>query len=147
MVPVKRLLAGRRGDAYAWFAVLMLLVGIPLSSLTIDVVRMMYVRGHLHTATDAACQAAADALDVPHYIASGQARIQPARGRAQAAAVFQASLADMGTVGYDPLLSVAFPAPTLAHCTARAAVQHLAPLTPFMQVDVQTVSEMRVRTR
>ena len=33
-----------------------------LASLTVDVVRGMYVRTHLQVAADAACQAAADAL-------------------------------------------------------------------------------------
>ena len=63
-----RLLMSRRGDAYAWFATLLVFVFIPLSSLSIDVTRMMYVRGHLQTANDAACQSAADALDVPLFI-------------------------------------------------------------------------------
>ena len=58
------LLRSRKGDAYAWFAALMIFVGVPLASLSIDVTRMMYVRGHLQTASDAACQAAVDALDV-----------------------------------------------------------------------------------
>ena len=63
-----QLLMSRRGDAYAWFATLLVFVFIPLSSLSIDVTRMMYVRGHLQTANDAACQSAADALDVPLFI-------------------------------------------------------------------------------
>ena len=68
---MRRLLLSRKGDVFAWAAALMLLVGLPLTSLSIDVVRMMYVRGHLQTATDAACQSAADALDVQTFIGSG----------------------------------------------------------------------------
>ena len=52
-------------------------VGVPLSSLSIDVTRMMYVRGHLQTASDAACQAAVDALDTPHFIATGELLPEP----------------------------------------------------------------------
>ena len=140
-----RLLSSRRGDAYAWFAVLMLFVGLPLSSLAIDVTRLMYVRGHLHTATDAACQAAADALDVPHFISTGVARINPGLARAQARQVFYATLRDSGTVGFNPGLSVSFPGPRLAHCTASAPVHHLIPMTPVMQAVVETTSEMRAR--
>ena len=51
---MRRLLLSRKGDVFAWAAALMILVGLPLTSLSIDVVRMMYVRGHLQTAADAA---------------------------------------------------------------------------------------------
>lgn len=141
-----RLIRDRRADAYAWFAVLMLLVGIPLSSLSIDLTRMMYVRGHLHTANDASCQAAADALDVPLYVSTGEARIAPGLARSQASTVFRATLADSEVIGYGPSLSVDFPGPRLAHCVATAPVQHIIPMTPAMNVIVETTSEMRVRT-
>jgi hypothetical protein len=141
-----RLIRDRRADAYAWFAVLMVLVGLPLSSLSIDVTRLMYVRGHLHTATDAACQAAADALDVPLYVSTGQVRINPGLARSQAGTVFASALQDAGKIGYGPGLSVGFPGPTFAHCIASASVAHIIPMTPPMDVTVETTSEMRVRT-
>ena len=72
---MRHLLISRQGDAYAWFARMLVFVFIPLSSLSIDVTRMMYVRGHLQTANDAACQSAADALDVPLFIETNQKRI------------------------------------------------------------------------
>ncbi len=142
---MKRLLLDSRGDAYAWVAALMLLVGIPLASLSIDIVRMMYVRGHLHTATDASCQAAVDALDVPHFIETGEARINSGIGRAQALDVFRATLTDATTIQYVESLAVDFPGPKLAHCTATARVDHIVPMTPTMIVRVETTSEMRVR--
>lgn len=141
------LLRDRRASAFAWYAALMLLVGIPLSSLSIDVVRLMYVRGHLHTATDAACQAAADALDVPYFVSTGQARINPGLARSQAGSIFAATLQDSSTIGYGPGLSIGFPGPRLAHCVASASVDHLVPFTPPMQALVETTSEMRVRTK
>jgi hypothetical protein len=140
------MLLDRRGDAYAWMAALMLLVGIPLASLSIDITRMMYVRGHLHTATDAACQAAVDALDVPHFIQTGEARVSPGIGRSQALQVFRSTLTDAATIGYLQSLGVDFPAPKLAHCAATANVEHIIPMTPAMIVRVETTSEMRVRT-
>jgi hypothetical protein len=142
-----RLIRDKRADAYAWAAALIVLVGIPLMSLSIDVVRLMYVRGHLHTATDAACQAAADALDVPLFLQTGTRRIQPGLARSQAGAVFYATLADADLVQYSPSVSVGFPAERLARCQATASVARLIPLTPNLDVQVQTVSEMRVRTR
>lgn len=139
------LLLDRRADAYAWVAALMILVGIPLASLSIDIVRMMYVRGHLHTATDASCQAAVDALDVPHFIETGEARVNPGRGRAQAAEVFRSTLVDATTIGYLESLAVDFPGPKLAHCVSTARVDHIISITPGMLVVVETTSEMRVR--
>jgi hypothetical protein len=125
----------------------MVLVGIPLASLSIDIVRMMYVRGHLQTATDAACQSAADALDVPLFIDSGEKKINTSLARSQAAREFSATLQDAGQVRFDIQgLSIDFPGPTFAHCVATVSVEHLVPLTPTMRVVVETTSEMRVLT-
>jgi len=141
-----RVIRSRRGDAFAWFATLIVLIGIPLSSLSIDVVRMMYVRTHLQTATDAACQAAADALDVPYYIQTSQMRINPILARAQADREFTATLADANKVEFTiGSLTLDYPTPVDAHCRASVTIQHIIPMTPPMDVTVQTTSEMRVR--
>ena len=141
---IRSLLMSRKGDAYAWFAAMLVFVFIPLSSLSIDVTRMMYVRGHLQTANDAACQSAADALDTQLFIATNQKRIQPALARSQAAREFSATLSDAGKVRYTvDSLSINFPAPTFAHCVATANVQHIIPMTPNMRVVVETTSETR----
>ena len=141
---MRLLFLSRRGDAYVWFAALLVFVAIPLSSLSIDVTRMMYVRGHLQTAADAACQSAADALDVPFFISTGQKRINTGLARTQAAREFSATLQDTGRVRYTITgLAIDFPTPTFAHCVASATVEHIIPLTPLMQVVVESTSEMR----
>ena len=140
------LIRSRKADAYAWFAALMLLVGVPLSSLSIDVTRMMYVRGHLQTASDAACQAAVDALDTPYFIATGEARINAGLGRSWARQVFTATLSDSSQVGYAYGIGIDFPGPKFAHCTATATVDHIIPMTPAMNIVVETTSEMRVKS-
>ena len=137
------MLQNKRGDIYAWVAALMLFIAAPLASLSIDIVRMMYVRGHLHTATDAACQAAVNTLDVSHFTTTGEARVDHGRGRANAVNVFRANLVDADTVRYTESLVVDFPGPRLAHCTSIAQVDHLIPMTPTMNVVVETTSEMR----
>ena len=142
-----QLLMSRRGDAYAWFATLLVFVFIPLSSLSIDVTRMMYVRGHLQTANDAACQSAADALDTSLFIATNQKRIEPGLAPSQAAREFSATLNDAGRIRYTiEGLAIDFPAPTFAHCVATAHVEHIIPLTPNMRVVIETTSEMRALT-
>ena len=144
---IGRLLISRKGDAYAWFAAMLVFVFIPLASLSIDVTRMMYVRGHLQTANDAACQSAADALDTQLFIQTNQKRIQPALARSQAAREFSATLSDASKIRYTvDALSINFPAPTFAHCVATAHVQHIIPMTPDMNVVIETTSEMRALT-
>ena len=140
-------LSSRRGDAYAWFAAMLVFVFIPLASLSIDVTRMMYVRGHLQTANDAACQSAADALDAPLFIQTGQKHIEPGLARAQAAREFSATLVDAGKVRYTvDGLALDFPEPTFAHCVATVQVEHIIPMTPDMQLVIETTSEMRALT-
>ena len=140
------LMRSRKADAYAWFAALMLLVGVPLSSLSIDVTRMMYVRGHLQTASDAACQAAVDALDTQYFYTTGEARINAGLGRSWARQVFSATLSDSHQIGYAYGLGINFPGPRFAHCTATAIVDHMIPMTPAMNIVVETTSEMRVKS-
>ena len=141
---IKRFARDRRGDVWAFIAIAMVFIGLPLASLTVDVVRGMYVRTHLQVATDAACQAAADALDTVTFQASGVRQINHSRGRSQAASVFSATLSDAGKVGYSPSLSVGFPSATRALCQATASVSRMIPLTPPMTAVVTTTSEMRV---
>jgi hypothetical protein len=139
-----RLLLSREGDAYAWFAALLVFVFIPLASLSIDVTRLMYVRGHLQTANDAACQSAADALDVPLFIQTSRKRIEPGLARRQAAREFKATLNDDSKIRYTVEgLAIDFPAPTFAHCVATATVEHIIPMTPLMRLTIETTSEMR----
>ncbi len=134
----------RRGDVWAFIAVAIVFIGLPLASLTVDVVRGMYVRTHLQVATDAACQAAADALDTAAFQSTGVRRINPSRGRSQAASVFNATLGDAARVGFTPSLAIGFPSATRANCQATASVDRLIPLTPPMMAVVTTTSEMRV---
>ena len=136
-----------RGDMFAYFAILMVFLMLPLSSLAVDIVRAMYVRGHLHTATDAACQAAVSALDAPLFIQTGREQIKPSLARARAGQVFSATLTDAGGVGFSPSISVRIISPKQAYCVATASVARLIPGTPAMNVVTETVSEMRVGTQ
>ena len=141
---VRRFLLDRRGDMVAWTAIVVAFLALPLSSLSIDIVRGMYVRTHLQTAADAACQAAADALDVQAFRSSGVRQIKPGLAHSQAVAVFAATLADSGKVQFSPALSVTLLSPTIAYCKASAVVDRFLPLTPAMTAVVETTSEMRV---
>ena len=84
---LRRFRQDRQGDVWAFISVAILFIGMPLASLTVDVVRGMYVRTHLQVAADAACQAAADALDVPVFRETGIRQINFSLARSQAASV------------------------------------------------------------
>ena len=62
-----------QGSSMAWTAVFLITVLSPLMLLVIDGARLLYIRGRLQTATDAACEDAAWAAgDRPAYIDTGQ---------------------------------------------------------------------------
>ena len=143
---LRRFQSDRRADVWAFIAVALVFIGAPLASLTVDVVRGMYVRTHLQVAADAACQAAANALDVPAFRQTGVRRINPSLARSQASSVFYGTLQDAARVGYSPSFALGFPSTTVVRCRATASVAHLIPLTPPMTAVVETTSEMRVVT-
>ena len=132
------------GYSMAFWCIVMATVVVPLMSLVIDVNRAMYVHIHLQAAADAACQAAAQALDGPNFNASGPGgRIQAGHARSQANREFASAVVDKGLVQYGPNLGIAF-SPTHANCTATADVSHFVPITPPMNVKVMATSELRV---
>ena len=141
---LRRFRQDRRAAVWAFISVALLFIGMPLASLTVDVVRGMYVRTHLQVAADAACQAAADALDVPVFRGTGVRQINHSLARYQASSVFYGTLPDASKVGFSPSLSIDFPSSTSARCLATASVARLMPLTPPMNAVVETTSEMRV---
>jgi hypothetical protein len=143
---LRRFRRDRRADVWAFIAVALVFIGMPLASLTVDVVRGMYVRTHLQVASDAACQAAADALDVPVFRETGVRQINASLARSQASSVFYATLPDASKVGFSPSLAIGFQSSTVVHCLAAASIAHLIPLTPSMNAVVETTSEMRVVT-
>jgi hypothetical protein len=143
---LRRFRRDRRADVWSFIAVALVFIALPLASLTVDVVRGLYVRTHLQVAADAACQAAANSLDTAIFQETGVQQIDHALARTRAANVFYGTLADASTVGFTPALAVGFPGATLAACQATASVAHLIPITPSMTVVVVTTSQMRVIT-
>jgi uncharacterized membrane protein len=141
---LRRLLYGMRASALAWNAAVLMFVALPLASLSIDVTRAMYIRTHLQTAADAACQAAANSLDVPTFRETGVQQIDYDLGRSHAGQVFYDTVRDAGQVQYTPSLSVGYLSPTIAYCRASASVGRFLPGTPEMTPLVETTSEMRV---
>ncbi|MGB9801021.1 MAG: pilus assembly protein TadG-related protein [Thermanaerothrix sp.] len=137
-----------RGQVLPYVAVFLALVVVPLAVLAVDVVRALYVRTHLQTATDAACEAAAQAIDAAAF-RSGTDRIDLGLGAGYAQREFAATVAEKGIVGYGPALTAIWlQSPTIVACRATASVHLLIPASPVaLNVSAVSVSEMRVRRR
>jgi hypothetical protein len=98
-----RFLLGARGDL-VWNTLVIVTVLLPLSGLAIDVPRYFALRGRLQIAADAAAEAAARAVDVRHYIHTGETRLEPDRYAGEAHWTFEAAVADLRARGYTAAL-------------------------------------------
>lgn len=138
---------GEQGSAALYWATALFFI-VPLMALSIDMPRALYVRSHLQAATDAACEAAAMAVDVPVFRETGVARINYDEARVWAAREFVATVSDQGIWGYSPALaSVVLETPLIASCTASAGVNPLIPISPAMNIVVRSTSETRIGRR
>jgi uncharacterized membrane protein len=64
-----------RGSSLAWTAIFLITVLLPLMLLIVDGARLLYLRGRLQTATDAACEDAAWTVgDRRRYLENGSTR-------------------------------------------------------------------------
>ena len=61
----------------AYSTMLIILVASPMSIVSIEIVRMMFVDVHLQSAVDAACAAASQGVNVPYFILTGELKIDP----------------------------------------------------------------------
>jgi len=132
-----------RGYSMPWWAMVLAFVAVPLFSLAVDITRGMYVRTRLQEAVDAACEAGAQGLDVPHFRDTGNWHLDPGLAHSFAAVAFRQSVTDQGIVGYAPSYSMQVSA-TFTDCQGVATVSRLIPFTPPIQAVVLSVSEMRV---
>jgi len=55
---LRRIIKDQRGYTMAYFIMLIILVAMPMSIVSIEIVRMVFVDDHLQSAVDAACAAA-----------------------------------------------------------------------------------------
>jgi uncharacterized membrane protein len=138
----------QRGYSTAWYAALLAFVLVPLMSLVVDITRLLFARTDLQTSVDAACEAAALAVDTAAFNRTGVQRIEPGLAASYASQAFYASAAEAGIVQYKPALTtVAVFAPTEAACTAEAELVPLIPSSPRLRVRVFAQAKMRFLER
>jgi uncharacterized membrane protein len=140
-----------RGSSMAWTAIFLATVLLPLMLLVIDGSRLLYVRGRLQTAADAACEDAAWAAgDRLNYINTGQTRLGNnwyVVGVAQN--TFTRTLGESTRMVFTPLLSVTLDYPNnkvLCSATARVSVLFNAVgVAPQINVRANTTTAVRFR--
>lgn len=140
----------QNGQTMALFAILMMMVFFPLLAVAINIPKAIYVRVQLQIATDAACEAAAQAIDWKTFQDTGEAQIDLAQGSGWAYREFARSVINAGIVGYAPALSrIALTSPLTAECHATAVVNGFfhAIIGADFTVSAVSVSESRVSIR
>ncbi len=146
-----RILRSDLGSSMAWTAVFLATVLTPLMLFVIDGSRLLYVRGRLQTAVDAACEDAAWAAgDRPNYIQTGQTRLGDnwyVVGVAQN--TFTRTLGESLRMSFTPLLSVRLDfANNQILCSATAQVPvifNAAGVTPQVSLRANAVAAVRFR--
>ncbi len=125
-----------------WAAVVFATIVVPLMMLSVDIPRLVYIRDHLQTAADTACESAAQAgMDWRAYGANGVLRVQlTGAARSVGQAAFQGVVQDAGLQRYTP--SVVFwqqDARTI-QCVATAHFELQVTRTGAPVIDIQVVS-------
>ncbi len=146
-----RIRNSEQGSSMAWTAIFLTTILMPLMLLVIDGSRLLYVRGRLQTAVDAACEDAAWAAgDRTHYLQTGQTRLGNnwyVIGVAQN--TFTRTLGESAWMDFAPLLSIsADAAQNRLQCSAVARVPVLfnaAGLSPLVTVRASATTSIRFR--
>lgn len=133
------------GYSMAMYAILLAVVGIPLMSLSIDITRLMYARTHLQAAVDAACEAGAQALDVPTFLQKGVQQIDYGVATQNAVREFTSTVSSPALIREGAhLTNIWLVSPTALGCTGFVRVDPIIPLLLEMTAGARSVSELKV---
>lgn len=141
-----KFLRDRRGYALPVNTMLIALVAMPTLILSSEIVRAMYVNVHIQTAVDAACAAAVQAVDVPHFVASGELLIDSSLASSYAQREFDATVARSNIESYTPVLtSLNITSNTIVHCQASASIIWSMPGLAPLSINVASAAEAEAR--
>jgi len=138
---MKNPIRNQRGNVMPYMVFLISMVAMPLMVLSIELVRAMYVDVHLQTAIDAACGAAVQAVNVPHFIQTGELMVDISQGRGFAQREFDATVVDHNLRKFNPaLVSVNLVDNTTVSCFGTAEMQWTLPV-PALTFTAFAISE------
>jgi len=126
-------------------AMLMLVVGLPLLTLSVEIVRMLFVDVHLQAAVDAACAAASQAVDITHFIQTGEVVIDPDLASGYAEYEFNSSVVNAGINYYSPSLSGFSISGTTVFCDGSAVMTWMLPGIASVDLSASSAAEARAR--
>ncbi len=143
---IKRFLRDRKGYAMAYTVMLITLVAMPMLVLSSDIVRSLYVNVHIQTAVDAACTAAVQAVDVAHFIDTGELQIDGTQAVGFAQRDFNATVAKSSIQKYSPALTaVSVVNNTIVQCSASAQMIWMLPGLAPLNFNVSSAAEAEAR--
>jgi hypothetical protein len=121
-------------------------VAMPMLILSSEIVRALYVNVHVQTAVDAACSAAVQAVDVAHFIDTGELIIVDSNAVAYAQREFDSTVAQSAIEKYSPSLTgVSVINNTLVECHASAQMIWTLPGVAPLTLNVGSVAEAEAR--
>ena len=129
----------------AYAAMLMLVVGLPMMTLSAEIVRMLFVDVHLQAAVDAACAAGSQAVDMAHFILTGEVLIDPSAAAGYAQYEFDSTLANAGINQYSPSLSSFSVVNTTVYCGGTATITWMVPGIAPITLSASSAAEARAR--
>ena len=140
-----------RGSSMAWTAVFLITVLLPLMLLVVDGSRLLFIRGRLQTATDAACEGAAWAAgDRPIYQDTGSTQFGNEGHAAEVAQnTFTSTLKEGERMAYSSQLSITFDhSSNLVLCSSVALVPVLfSAVGVAPQVEIPSMASAAIRFR
>lgn len=141
-----KLIKDRRGYAMPFNVMLITMVAMPMLILSSEIVRALYVNVHIQTAVDAACTAAVQAVDVAHFVGTGELRIDAAEASAFAQREFDGTVARSGIESYSPSLdSLSINNNTIVECRASAELVWSLPGIAPLAMNVYSAAEAEAR--
>jgi hypothetical protein len=129
-----------------WSSIVLVAVLLPLAALTLDVPRYFVLRSRLQTAADAAAEAGAQCVDIPHFQATGETILDNWCAYNEPESIFRRSVAPLRVKGYG--LYVAFIGIDQRQQSVTVYAQGDMPvffaLTPRLTVRVEATSGYRI---
>ena len=143
---IRRFLRCMKGYVMPYSAILIVLVGMPMMILSVELTRSMYVNVNIQTAVDAACAAAVQAVDVDHFISTGEVLVNSSWAASYAQREFDATVANSNVQNYSPSLTgVSVVNSSQVFCTASAQLNWLLPGVPAINIQVTSAAEAVAR--
>lgn len=137
----------RKGYVMAYVTILIGTLAIPMMTISVEIVRAMYVENQLQAAVDAACEAAVQSVDIPYFMEWGILQIQMGPAVSYAHREFDATVISHNINNYNPLLSGVSLLPnslTMVQCSGSATMGWFIPGVPDLTLHADSVSQARM---